>query len=204
MATCSSVLEDAPTAKRPRVEKRQFLPAWKNEFPWFIYDRKSGMCCQYCIDAGKKNVFAMGCDKYKKDALTKHALTVDHRAAIDARAGRRDMQQALVNVYKHQEVAVIAALKTVYFMAKKNLPNDHFSDLKHFLVLQGCKDIGSLSFQCGHGGRQYTYEHSDSIKGFQEAVASVVDKQLDEHLSNAEFYSLLLDESTDIATDRRV
>ena len=98
MATCSSVLEDAPTPKRPRVEKRQFLPARKNEFPWVIYDRKSGMCCQYCIDAGKKNVFAMGCDEYKKDALTKHALTVDHRAAIDARAGRRDMQQALVNV----------------------------------------------------------------------------------------------------------
>ena len=44
MATCSSVLEDAPTPKRPRVEKRQFLPAWKNEFPWVIYDRKSGMC----------------------------------------------------------------------------------------------------------------------------------------------------------------
>ena len=29
----------------------------------------------------------------------------------------------------------------------------------------------------------------------------LLDKQLDEHLSNAEFYSLLLDESTDIATD---
>ena len=44
------------------------------------------------------------------------------------------MQQALTHVYKDQELAV-AALKTVYFMAK-NLPNDHFSDLKHVLVLR--------------------------------------------------------------------
>ena len=84
--------------------------------------------------SGKTNVFTKGCDKFKKDALTKHAHTVDHRAAIEAKAGMSDMQQALTHVYKDQELAVVAALKTVYFMAKKNL---HFSDLKHFLVLQG-------------------------------------------------------------------
>lgn len=85
-------------------------------------------------------------------------------------------------------------------MAKKNLPND---DLKQFLGIQGCKDIGNVSFQCCRRGRQYTYiyQHSDSIKGFQESIAVVVDLELDQHLSNAEFYSLLIDESTDIATD---
>jgi hypothetical protein len=88
------------------------------------------------MDAGKKNAFTNGCDKLKKDTLTKHATTVDHRAAIGARAGRRDMQQALVHAYKDQELAIIAALKTVYYMAKKNLPNEHFSDLKQFLVIQ--------------------------------------------------------------------
>ena len=31
-------------------------------------------------------------------------------------------------IYKDQELAVVAALRTVYFMAKKNLPNDNFSD----------------------------------------------------------------------------
>ena len=106
------------------------------------------------MDSGKTNVFTKGCDKFifKKDALTKHAHTVDHRAAIEAKAG---MKQALTHVYKDQELAV-AALKTVYFMAKKNLPNDHFSDLKHFLVLQGSTDIANLSFQCGRGGQQFT------------------------------------------------
>ena len=35
----------------------------------------------------------------------------------------------------------------------------------------------------------------------QEAVAAVVDKELSEQLQAGPFYSILIDESTDIATD---
>ena len=107
----STVGEGESTAAiRPRLEKRHFLDAWKKEFPWVIYSHTEGMLCQYCIDAKKKNTFTKGCDKYKKDALAKHALTVDHRAAIQAKACLRDMQQALAHSYRGQELAVIAAL----------------------------------------------------------------------------------------------
>ena len=191
-------------AKRPRVEKRKFLSSWKTEFPWVVYDSAHGMRCKYCMDAGKRNAFTKGCDKLKKDALSKHATTVDHRASIEARSGRRDMQQALARAYKDQELAIIAALKTVYFMAKKNLPNDHFSDLKHFLVVQGSTAIGNLSFQCHSGGRQITYEHSESVRSFQESIAAVVDEDLDKDLLQAGFYSVLIDESTDLATDHNL
>ena len=51
-------------------------------------------------------------------------------------------------------------------MAKKNLPNEHFSDLKQFLLAQGATDICALSFQCGRAGRQFTYEHNESVRGF--------------------------------------
>ena len=139
-----------------------------------------------------------------QDALTKHAATVDHRAAIEAKKCRKDMQQAIANVYRNQELAIISALKTVYFMAKKNLPNDGFSDLKHFIVVQGCAAIGNLSFQSGHGGQQVTYEHSESVWSFQEAIALVVDEDLDNDLLQAEFYSLMIDESTDISVDHNL
>ena len=145
------------------------------------------MLCQYCIDAKKKNAFTKGCDKYKKDALAKHTLTVDHRAAIEAKACRRDMQRALAHSYRDQELSVISALKTVYFMAKKNLPNEHFSDLK---LAQSSTDIGALSFQCGHAGRQFTYKHSESVRGFQEAITAIVDEDLDRDLSQSQCYSL--------------
>ena len=69
--------------------------------------------------------------KKKKDALRKHALTNDHRAAMQVKAGRKDMQRAVTSMYHQQELAlaVCAALRTIYFMAKKNLPNNMFSDL---------------------------------------------------------------------------
>ena len=66
----------------------------------------------------------------------KHATTVDHCAAVEARSARKDLQQAIANVNCSQEKTVIAALKTVYFMAKKNLANDIFGDMKQFLILQ--------------------------------------------------------------------
>ena len=54
------------------------------------------------------------------------------------------MQHAIVHVNRSQEEAVIAALKTVYFMAKKNRANDIFGDIKKFLILQVRKKIGTV------------------------------------------------------------
>ena len=52
-------------------------------------------------------------------------------------------------------------------------------------------------------GGQFTYKHSESIRRFQEAIAAVVDEDLDKDLSRTNFYSLI-DESTDIATDHNL
>ena len=68
--------------------------------------------------------------------LRKPALTNDHLVAVQAKTGRKDMQRAVASVYHHQELAVCAALRAIYFMAKKNLPNHMLSDLKQFQVLQ--------------------------------------------------------------------
>ena len=95
MATGSA----GPATKRPRVssanstiDRRRFIPAWKSEFPWVVTE-EGVMRCQYCVDARKRNIFATtGCDKFKKDALKKHAGTNDHREALEAKSGRRDMQ----------------------------------------------------------------------------------------------------------------
>lgn len=84
------------------------------------------------------------------------------------------------------------------------LPNEHFSDLKQFLVIQGCTAIGNLSFQCHSGGRQFAYKHIESVRSFQESIAAVIDENLDNDLLRSEFYSVLIDESTDIGTDHNL
>ena len=99
----------------------------------------NSICCHYCIDAGKHNAFTRGCLQYKKGALRKYTTTVDHRAALEARSCRKDMQKAVARAHKSQEVSVIVAMKTIYFMAKKNLSNYIFGDMKQFLIHQVSK-----------------------------------------------------------------
>ena len=94
------------------------------------------MRCQYCAEVGKNVFTTTGSDKLKQYALRKHALTNDHRAAVQVKAGRKDMQCAVASTYRQQELAVCVDLHTIYFMAKKYLPNDMFSDLKQFQILQ--------------------------------------------------------------------
>ena len=84
--------------KEDIAERRRFIPAWKAQYPWvFLNEQRNGMCCRYYVSAGKHNAFTMaaGCCHYKKDALQKHAMTADHRAALEARSCRRDMEQAV-------------------------------------------------------------------------------------------------------------
>ena len=78
----------------------------------------------------KTDSFTTGCNKFQKDSLRKHATTIDNRTAVEVRSARKDMQQSIANVKHSQEKAVVAALKTVYFMAKQNLANDIFGDMK--------------------------------------------------------------------------
>ena len=71
----------------------------------------------------------------QRDAVCLKTIN-DHRLAAEAKSGRRNMQCALAPSYRQQELAVLAVLRIVYFMAKKNLPNDIFTELKQFQVLQ--------------------------------------------------------------------
>ena len=116
----------APPAKRTRQEERAFLPSWKTTYQWVYLDRTGEMWCKYCLDVCKTNSFTSGCKTFRKDNLAKHIKTSDHRAALNAISGRRDMERAIANAHCSEEQAVIATLKTVYFMAKKNLASNIF------------------------------------------------------------------------------
>ena len=70
------------------------------------------------------------------------------------------------------------------------------------MVVQGSTHIGGLNFQCGRELQQFTYEHSEIVRGFQKAIGAVVDEGLDKDLSTTECYAFLINESTDIARDQ--
>ena len=46
----------------------------------------------------------------------KHALTQEHRAALEAASCRKDMQRAVATVYSQEEQAVLAGLRSICIM----------------------------------------------------------------------------------------
>ena len=90
------------------------------------------------MESGKHNAFTCGCTQFKKDLQKTNVLSVDHCVAVVAKAGRKEMQVSLAATHRSHEKAVTAVLHLVYFMAKKNLPSDSFSDLKQRLIVQVC------------------------------------------------------------------
>ena len=169
--------------------------------------------------------------------MADYAMSTRRTNPLKKHATTRDMQHAIARVNRSQVKAVVSALKTFYFMAKENLA---IGDITYCLqkschVLLPCwlhlymiqlhvPYFGGLTFGSSRGGREFTYEHSESVRGFQVLqcayvhihtiniifivhatsyliLAAVVDEELSQQLEIALFYSLLIGESTDIDTD---
>lgn len=72
----------------------------------------------------------------------------------------------------------------------------------HFLLIfifQGVDILGLLNVDS-----HTTYQHSDSIHEMQEAICKVISSDVIKELKEAKFYSVLLDESTDISVQQNL
>ncbi|XP_070554693.1 E3 SUMO-protein ligase KIAA1586-like [Ptychodera flava] len=170
-------------------------------FPWLEYDQDSKlMSCKWCKKAGNRNSFTSpGCPYLLKDYCTKHARIGDHKAAADARVYAPAFQDVVSNAYCKEEATVKAAMTNIYYMAKKNCPNDHFSDLNWLTIMQGCDELKGLKVDA-----HTNYEHPNSIHSFQEAMKLVIDEKMVLELLQSEFFAVLTDEMADIAMDKTV
>nr|XP_006823534.1 PREDICTED: uncharacterized protein LOC102807508 [Saccoglossus kowalevskii] len=157
------------------------------------------MTCQWCIKSGKVNSFTSGCAYLTKDYCTKHARIADHKAAAAAQVYAPAFKEAFANASTKEEATIRAAMKNIYYLAKKNCPNDHFSDLNWLTLMQGCDDLKGLNVDS-----HTNYQHPDSIHAFQDAMKVVIDEELLLELEESKYYAILIDEMADIAMDKTV
>lgn len=90
--------------------------------------------------------------------------------------------------------SVVAAMRTVHWMAKEDIPIKKYSSLMEFQSLQGCEAITKLSV-----AQNATYTSRMAGEDFQTCVAEDIHQQLVNNIKNADMYSVLVDESTDLA-----
>ncbi|CAC5363056.1 unnamed protein product [Mytilus coruscus] len=169
---------------------RNFREQWCHNRPWLKYHPETkSMYCTICQRAQAKNVFSVepGCTVLKLENITKH----------EAGKGQQ-FQTAQRKLLEKSEASVTAAMRNIYFMAQFNLSNHIFADFNQHCINQGCSDLIGLKVD-----KHTTYEHSNSIHDFQQAISTVIIEDIIKSLDNKP-YSIMIDESTDISVDQNL
>lgn len=148
--------------------------------------------------------FNIGRTCFKADLLNKHERTDEHKSAMlrcneDSAAAADNFHKAIISAKAKSEEAVISAMKIIFFQAKECIATIKFTPLMDL-----CKDLGSTSLQHLKSADNASYDSYGSIREMEEAICKVIKSELKEKIRCSRWYSVLLDESTDVSTTQSV
>ena len=192
--------------KKPRPkfnkEDRKYRSEWETHptYHWLVYNAdEDKMRCTICVKTKKGGSFAEGSDNFQKSALDRHITSKEHKDAVIELAQSGQMTTIAWKLIAERDKSIISAIKTVYFLAKSDIPTHKYGDFLDFLEFQGCPEVKGLD--CGQNA---TYRSDHIAREMQEAVALVIKDEIQEKIEKASFLSVLTDESTDIAVKKKM
>ena len=97
------------------------------------------------------------------------------------------------------EASVLAAMRNVFWMAKEDSPIKKYSSLIELQKVQGCEAVTNLSV-----ADNALYTSRASGEEFQSCVAEEIHQRLVNDLKDASMFTILVDESTDIAISKHM
>ena len=126
---------ESETATSTKKTSRKFLPHWKDDFPWIIYDDEKGVI----ICATGKSEFVKGCKTFKRETLKKHSENFTHMRACDSYLAKQKAEEdrpifkSFIRMSnkcdEEQRKDVAMKMNTAYFIAKEELPFTKFPNL---------------------------------------------------------------------------
>ncbi|XP_070564482.1 uncharacterized protein C17orf113-like [Ptychodera flava] len=183
-----------PTEPLRRVHDR-FNKKWTEEFPWVRYDsEKRKMFCQICDLAKTVNSFTKGSRDIQRSALTRHLDSQSHRDAIGLRGLRTTMTRAVEKFSDQQSDGQLGVMRTVYFLAKEDLPDSKLTKMIELQKLNGCEAFEKCD----------PYIHADSIHDMQRAIADTVRGELGNLIRRSPYIGILVDESVNITVHKKL
>ena len=187
------------TAAKPSESKacREFRDDWVKNYPWLEFDAHK-MTCKTCVAEGKDNPFTSGCTNFRHSTLVRHMQTNQHKASLEAVSLRSTMNKQTMSVISKKNTAVTSTLRSVYWLAKEQLPTLKHRSLLNLQSLQGCSfpdelEVGSAS-----------YTSAQSASEMQDAIANVLKDDVNNKLVASPYIPILLDESCDISVTKKL
>jgi hypothetical protein len=203
--------------------KNGFRVKWKNEsdLKWLDYkEDKDAVFCKVCIAAKghtlgsnfNGNGFTGGRNGMQLSDLRTHTISAGHMKSLQYLDSTRDIQVAINNskrkqaekLEKQQESIDLSewyphSIRAAYFLAKNNLPFKLMDQLC-FLIQDVVKTSTGTEFNLGYG----SYSNQMSAKEIVSSISQDISKTTIDILKNAEHFSIMIDESTDVSTSKNL
>ena len=157
------------------------------------------MNCKMCKPRDRKNAFTTGITNFKTSTLEDHQKTKDHQTAMIAPTLEKHMEKAQSKAQSDAEKGVLVALEAAYFLASKNIALVKFKSLIQFLRRVKAANINHLKIS-----DNTLYESSFSANEILDAIAEALEKELENKHAVLLAVTVLADESTDIAVNKRL
>ena len=208
----SSVEQTSVETLRSFAERR-----WKERFAWL--DVKSdGVYCIYCREGSAHAISARGSEIFlakgftgtRPDVLSRHesssqhtACAVSYRESIQRRATKRNVDDMILsgNYLTVDGEAFCDALHCLYFLLKHEIPHTtNFLPLRKLCIQMGNLSLENLVLE----GKNRTYTSEQSIQEMIEAIGYTIERDILKKLCASLYYSIMLDESTDLSTVKQL
>ena len=206
--------EESSARKRLKTSKHVvgYSVCWKDEFPWLepLYSEGvvTGMLCSLCKRYSTKNkrnkttVWSeTPCMSLHKDSVRRHSKSEQHKGAIELEKYRQTAEkdggipQALHTEVSLQKKAIKGAMQCLYWLVHSEIPHTtKYSSLIDAVKLMGCDYFKHL-----HQGENAKYKSKRIIQEFLEVLAKQIEEKQLQELSCSTFFSLMINESTDVA-----
>ena len=187
--------EETDEDQRKPKKSRTFQKTWLRDHIWLRYE-KEAMFCYFCRKSKKTNPFASaeGCTNFRTSTLQRHKDCKEHEDAVNEEAMRDTFSNTQRRVFREQSQAILTAMRAVYWLAKEDIATVKYDSLLNFLDEVGLESVKNLRV-----GGNATYRSHQSAEGMQDAIATVLKSNIDKLVEASPFFSLLIDESTDVS-----
>ncbi|CAG8648427.1 1260_t:CDS:2, partial [Acaulospora morrowiae] len=177
------------------------LPSWLKDWQWLEYLEVNGslyMFCKWCKAAKYDNIFTRGTNIFKRDIVKRH----DEK---DQKHQKAKQQFLHLSTYQldNEDIKIIQQMKCVYFVAKKHLSFNIYSDLYCLIASNNyiSSEPQSLKFALQETiePKNYgTYLNPAAARNFAKAIVHTIETSLITEIKLSKSWSLMIDESTSI------
>ena len=197
----------------------RYNPEWCVRHPWMEYtecDGVNGMLCTVCKAYGKPPVQARGAwisrpvnnwskapellDKQRKSEWHKAAAQTQVMAEVARTQG--DIVEQLVTISEEEKVRNLNLLKklirSLYFLVKHRIP--HTTVFEDLITLQAQNGDEQLNARLTTSAGNATYLSKISTAEFLECISHYIEEDMLSRLKSSQFFSIMVDESTDLAS----